>query len=246
MNARLVNDFRLAICGGLAAIVLCAAPVDAQTPEYAGFRVCSKCHFPQGDAWRNTGHAKALESLKPNVKAAAKTKARLDPAKDYSADKDCIACHVTGYGEAGGYGPGLNPDDLKTVTGVTCEACHGAGSIYRQKHADGVDRLKSTGETTDRQVLVDAKQNFDYEKVCARCHLNYQGSKWSGAKPPYTPFTPAVDAKYQFDFDKAVRVLGDKNPAHTHFKLPRGVFKGGTVPAIRAEIQQHALEEPEE
>lgn len=238
-------DTRFLIRASLLVAVLCGAPVGAQTPDYTGFRVCTKCHFSQGDAWRETGHAKAFESLKPNVKATAKTKARLDPAKDYTADTNCVGCHVTGYGEAGGFSPGMNADDAKLVIGVTCEVCHGAGGSYRKQHADAVNKLKSSGETTDRQVLVEAKQNFDYEKACARCHLNYEGSKWAGAKSPYTPFTPVIDPKYQFDFDKAVRATGDKNPAHTHYKL-RGVFKGGTVPAIRAEIQQNAQEESEE
>lgn len=240
-----MNTKLLVIGGWLLAAISFATPVGAQTPEYTGNRVCTKCHFSQGDAWRTSAHAKAFDSLKPNVKTAAKTKAGLDPAKDYSVDQNCVACHVTGHGEIGGYKTGMNPDDAKLVVGVSCESCHGAGSIYRKAHGEAVDKLKSSGIATDRQLLVEAKQNFDYEKACARCHLNYQGSKWAGAKPPYTPFTPAVDPKYQFDFDKAVRVVGDKNPAHTHYKL-RGVFKGGTVPAIRVEIQQNALEEPEE
>ncbi|MCX7147468.1 MAG: cytochrome c family protein [Sulfuritalea sp.] len=147
------------IGGWLAAVIFCVAPASAQTPDYTGFRVCAKCHFDQGDAWRTTSHAKAFESLKPDVKASAKTKAGLDPAKDYTADLNCVGCHVTGYGEKGGYSPGMDPEDAKVVTGVSCEACHGAGGSYRQKHADGGDKLKSSGDTTDRQVLVDARQN---------------------------------------------------------------------------------------
>ncbi len=234
----------LFIAGWLSAVISFGTSVSAQTPEYTGNRVCAKCHFDQGEAWRKTGHAKAFDSLKANVKAAAKSRAGLDPAKDYSADPNCISCHVTGHGEAGGYKTGMNPDDAKLVVGVSCESCHGAGSIYRQKHADAVDKLKASGETTDRLVLIDAKQNFDYEGACAHCHLNYQGSPWPGSKPPYTPFTPAVDAKYRFDFNKAVRTAGEKNPVHTHYKL-RGVFKGGAVPVIRGDLQQNA-QEPEE
>lgn len=237
-------NIKLFVCGWLLVAVLCVAPVGAQTPDYTGFRVCAKCHFDQGDAWRTTGHAKAFDSLKPNVKASAKTKAGLDPVKDYTADQNCVGCHVTGHGEKGGYSPGMDPEDAKVVIGVSCEACHGAGGSYRQKHADAGDKLKASGDTTDRQVLVDARQNFDYEKACARCHLNYPDSKWAGSKPPHTPFTPTVDAKYLFNFEKAVRATGDKNPIHTHYKL-RGVFKGGTVPAIRAELQQNA-QEPEQ
>lgn len=235
MNVRFLTVWLLAFAAGA---------VHAAEPEYKGYRVCSKCHDQQGESWRKSGHAKAFESLRPNVKAEAKRKAKLDPAKDYTKDKDCVSCHVTGFGHATGYRIGMDAEEAKPVLGVGCESCHGAGGDYRQKHADAGDKLKASGESTDRQVLVETKQNFDYEKACARCHLNYQGSKWAEAKPPYTPFTPAIDPKYQFDFDKSVRALGEKNPVHTHYKL-RGVFKGGSVPAIRADIQKTA-QEPEE
>lgn len=233
---------RFALLAGLFLALVSGSMQAADEPGYRGFRVCAKCHEDQGGSWRTTAHAKAFDSLKPNMKSAAKTKARLDPAKDYTQDKDCLGCHTTGFGEPGGYRAGADPDEMKTLVGVTCEACHGAGGRYRQLHGDAGDRLKKSGETTDRSALVEGGQNFDYEKACSRCHLNYEGSP--GARPPHTPFTPAIDAKYRFDFHKSV-MAGDKNnPVHTHFKL-RGVFKGGSVPAIRAELQKNA-QEPEE
>ena len=64
----------------LLATALAAWPAAADTPEFKGFRVCAKCHDAQGDAWKGTAHAKAFESLKPGVKAEAKTRAGLDPA----------------------------------------------------------------------------------------------------------------------------------------------------------------------
>ncbi|WP_323001606.1 cytochrome c family protein [Denitromonas sp.] len=216
----------------------------ADDPEYKGFRVCTKCHDQQGNSWKKSRHAKAFESLKPGVHAEAKNRARLDPNKDYTQDKDCVGCHVTGFGQPSGFRIGMDPDDAKVLAGVGCEACHGAGGAYRQEHANAGDKLKVSGEATDRQVLIAARQNFDYEKACASCHLNYQGSKWAEAKPPFTPFTPEVDSKYHFDFGKAVHATGESNAVHTHYKL-RGVFTGGTPPVIRAEIQKSA-QEPEE
>lgn len=223
------------------AAALAVPPAVADTSEYKGFRVCTKCHDAQGDAWKGTAHAKAFESLKPNVKAEAKTRAKLDPAADYSANKDCVGCHTTGYGETGGYRIGIDPDEARVLLGVGCEACHGPGGRYRNLHGEASDRLKSTGDTTSRRNLVDAGQNFDYERACARCHLNYPGSPLANAAPPHTPFTPAVDGRYRHDFRKAV-LAGDKgNPVHAHFKL-RGVFKGDPVPPIRAEVQAGARE----
>jgi hypothetical protein len=208
--------------------------------EYKGLKVCSQCHFDQAEAWQKTAHAKAFESLKPNIKSEAKTKVGLDAAKDYTADVNCVGCHTTGYGKRGGYQVGMTGDAALRMIGVLCEACHGAGGNYRDKHGEATDKLKTTGENSDRSLLVSAGQNYNYESACAACHLNFHGSPLPGATPPYTPFTPAVDAKYQFDFSKSVRNTGkNNNPVHTHFKL-RGVFKGEPIPAIRAELQENA------
>lgn len=213
----------------------------AQQAEYLGFRACTKCHDSQGETWRTSAHAKAFDSLKPNAKSDAKIKAKLDPKKDYTQDKNCIGCHVTGYGEPGGFESGASLDDMKTVVGVTCESCHGAGGKFRNLHGEASDRLKNQGETSERKSLVGAGQNFDMEKACARCHLNFEGSQKHEAKAPFTPFSPAIDSKYQFDFLKSVTATGNGNPVHNHFKL-RGIFKGDPIPAIRARLQEDAPE----
>ena len=41
-------------------------------------------------------------------------------------DLECVSCHVTGYGEPGGSILG----NLKNLTSVQCESCHGPGSIH--------------------------------------------------------------------------------------------------------------------
>jgi hypothetical protein len=68
--------------------------------------------------------------------------------------------------------------------------------------------------------------------------LNYEGSPWKGAKEPYTPFTPKVDAKFKFEFEKAIK---EKKAMHEHFKL-KGAFEGEPVPKIRTEFQKTAKE----
>lgn len=212
-----------------------------QHAEYLGFRACTKCHDAQGDAWKTSAHAKAFESLKPNAKADAKKLAKLDPSKDYTRDKDCLTCHVTGFELPGGFSLAAPMEDAKTLVGVTCESCHGAGGKFRALHGEASDRLKNQGATTDRKVLVEAGQVFDMEAACNKCHMNYEGATGHPAKPPYTPFTPTLGPKYQFDFKKAVMTAGERNPVHTHYKL-RGVFKGGPVPAVREKLQETAQE----
>jgi hypothetical protein len=69
---------------------------------YEGRSKCSNCHKSQAKSWRDTAHAKAMESLKPGTRKEAKIKAKLDPEKDYTQDKDCVGCHVDGWGKQGG------------------------------------------------------------------------------------------------------------------------------------------------
>ena len=206
--------------------------------KYEGIKGCGGCHKSQKESWEQTAHGKAFESLKPNAKAAEKKKAKLDPAKDYTQDKDCIGCHTIGFGEAGGYQAGMSEATAKNLVGVGCEDCHGAGGTYRREHRKAGDAFKKTQKPTPRQKLVSAGEHFDYEASCAKCHMNYEGSPWKEAKAPYTPFTPKVDAKYKFDFDKAVQ---NKKALHEHFKL-KGVFDGEPVPKIRAGFQKTAKE----
>lgn len=229
---------RWSVIIALAGFAALTSPAAAQEqPQFEGAKVCAKCHDLQADSWRETVHAKALQSLKPNVKAEQKVKAKLDPAKDYTADDQCVGCHVTGFGEAGGYALGMPAPQAAALGGVGCESCHGPGSLFRHKHGEAENKLKKESEATPRSVLVAAGQNFDYQAACARCHLNYEGSGAHGTKPPFTPFTPAVDPKYSFDFDKAVR----GKAIHTHYKLS-GAFTGEPVPPLRAEFQKTAQE----
>ena len=200
---------------------------------YEGVKVCSKCHDLQEEAWKATRHAKAFDLLKPGTRAEAKLKAKLDPNKDYTADASCLECHTTGYGKPGGYDPAMPPAQAKSLAGVVCEACHGAGSAFKKEHGDAEGRFKKGGSTTERKVLVEAGQNFDYQKACLDCH----GDNTPGKH--HSPFTAAVDPKYAFDFDKAVRTIG--KGSHDHFKLI-GVFSGDPIPPLRTEFQSTAKE----
>jgi hypothetical protein len=213
--------------------VLYAGAAFAAEPAFDGRKKCSSCHRSQYESWAKTAHAKALDSLKPNAKAAAKKKAKLDPAKDYTADKDCVGCHTTGYGLDGGYDV---KDPGKYLIGVGCESCHGPGGDYRLMHRKAGEAFERKKTTAPRQTLADAGQEFQFVERCNACHLNYERSGWKGAKVPYTPFTPAIDPKYAFSFDKAVR--NDK-AMHAHFKL-EGTFTGPPLAKFHEEFQATA------
>ncbi len=213
---------------------------NAKQAGYAGYKKCGGCHKSQKKSWKDTVHKKSFTDLKAGKKVEAKKKAKLDPQKDYTKDEKCVGCHVTGFNKRGGYKIGLKKSKAKYVKSVGCEMCHGAGGLYRKEHRNAGGRHKK-GKTTPRAKLVKLGMNVSTEAIenaCYSCHMNYEGSGWDGAKEPYTPFTPKVDAKYKFDFDKAVKT---EKGMHKHFKL-KGVFTGEPKFKYHDEFQKNAEE----
>lgn len=213
----------------------------AKKAKYTGYKKCGGCHKSQKESWLKTKHAKALDILKPNNRVEAKKKLKADPKKDYTKDDDCLPCHTTGYNKRGGYKKGLKKTKAKYVNSVGCETCHGAGDFYRKEHSKAGTTYKKSGKTSPRKKLAslgEFKSTEDIQEACFRCHMNYEGSPWEGAKPPYAETTPDVDPKYKFDFDKAVK--NDK-AMHDHFKL-KNVFKGKPIFKYRDEFQKSAKE----
>jgi len=225
-----------AVLAVAALFVFLAGTAMAEDFGFEGRKKCYNCHKSQGESWDKTAHAKAMDSLKVTRgkdKDKAMVKAKLDPKKDYTKDKDCVGCHVTGFGKEGGY---IVSEPDKFLVGVSCEECHGAGSAYRKLHRKAGEKFEKSGKTTAREELVERGEEFEFEEKCNACHLNYEGSGWKGTKKPYTPFTPDVDPKYKFDFEKYVR---ETKAMHEHFKL-EGTFTGPPTPKFHEEFQKTA------
>jgi formate-dependent nitrite reductase cytochrome c552 subunit len=134
MNPKLiVVGVVLAFVGALAAMPAPAACPRADDAKYVGSKSCQKCHFKEYASWQKTKMALAFNTLKPNQAVESKTKAKLDPAKDYTKEAGCVLCHVTGYGKPGGYpevGKAWSDEDklrAPLMEGVGCESCHGPG-----------------------------------------------------------------------------------------------------------------------
>lgn len=235
-----MQNLLIMLLSALLALVLSGSAYAAMA-SYQGYKKCGGCHKSQKESWLETKHANAFEALKPNKSVKAKQKVKLDPKKDYTADDKCVGCHVTGYQERGGYSDRMPKTRAKYFIGVTCEECHGPGSLYRKEHRKAGREFKRSEKKTPRKVLERKGEIFDYEEACNSCHMNYEGSPWKGAKKPYTPFTPDVDKKYGFDYDKAVKEIGKDKAMHKHFKL-RGVFTGKPIPKYRDEFQKDAKE----
>ncbi len=108
-----------------------AAEKKAPAAAFIGTSKCKMCHKPQFESWAKTPHAHALKSLEnatpEQVEQAAKKLGIVVKGKA-GEQASCLICHVTGHGQEGGYTAEKGKKDM--LDSVSCEACHGAGSIH--------------------------------------------------------------------------------------------------------------------
>jgi formate-dependent nitrite reductase cytochrome c552 subunit len=131
---------------------------------------CIECHREQTQSWSETKHAHTFTSL---------------PAQ-YRATSTCLNCHVTGYGERGGYVQGTPVETLQELLDVGCEACHGPGSNHVKvaRQLVELDLLAMSSEQIAEleNRLRTTTQKSPPEAVCVRCHITPEGHK---QHPPY-------------------------------------------------------------
>jgi hypothetical protein len=125
-----------------------AAPVKEQA--YLGTNQCFVCHRPQTNTWSETEHVHGFAHL---------------PEK-YHQDPTCLECHVTGFGEAGGYVAGTDKDLLM----VGCEACHGPGA----RHVDAAQRFVLADPGEEEKIEKEMRATIiktPADSVCVACHI---------------------------------------------------------------------------
>lgn len=161
------------------ALFLVLPGLAAAQHDYVGVDGCKKCHIKEWRSWQETKMANTWEVLKPGERAEAKKEAGLDPDKDYTTDETCVRCHVTGYGEEGGW---VDIETTPGLAGVSCEACHGPGGTYTQ---DGYMTLKNRNYKLEELVKVGLVGEIT-EEQCVGCH---------------NADSPFVGDDYVFDFE---------------------------------------------
>ncbi len=168
------NTFMSAVAsmGFIMCIVATPAPaVAGDGPAYVGSKTCKKCHSKQFKSWSKTKMGQALATLKPGEASEAKTKFKLDPAKDYTTDTKCLKCHTVGLGLPGGYaipeaGNKKSVRHAKKLANVGCEACHGPGGEYTKLHKE----IMTSGRTyTDEEMFAAGLHKISAE-TCIKCH----------------------------------------------------------------------------
>jgi len=170
----------LLVLGAIVTVPL-AAPTAAEAEDFAyiGSKNCKKCHLKEFKSWEATKMATTFDALKPGERTEAKLGAGLDPNNDYSTDAKCVKCHVTGYGQPGGF---VDIETTPDLANVGCESCHGPGGTYV---ADELMSLKNKEYKRADVVAAGMVEKVGADQ-CTGCHNSE---------------SPFVADGYVFDFE---------------------------------------------
>ncbi len=131
--------------------------------KFVGIKACAPCHKGEkkgsmAEIWEKSKHAQAYKSLESDeAKKIAKEKGLKKAANE---SPECLECHVTAAkADAKLLDKGYNKAD-----GVTCEACHGAGSAYKS-----MTIMKDNKKAVEAGLTV-YKDEKAIEAYCVTCH----------------------------------------------------------------------------
>ncbi len=123
--------------------IMCFSLANAQTAKYVGAAKCKMCHNKaekgeQYNKWLASPHANAMKSLKG----------------DEAKNPKCLKCHSTAAG--------VDQSLVASITveeGVSCESCHGPGSLY-----------KTATIMKDQKLAMAKGLIMPNEATCKKCH----------------------------------------------------------------------------
>ncbi len=136
--------------------IFAAGAMQAQDAKYIGAAKCKMCHIkpPKGEqynVWLKSPHANAMITLAgEEAKKIATAKGIADPTTDAA----CVKCHST----VGHIDKGLVAG-ITSAEGVSCESCHGPGSLY-----------KTATIMKDQAMAISKGMTLPTEAVCKSCH----------------------------------------------------------------------------
>jgi len=153
-------------------VLFAGSALMAQNFKYIGASKCKMCHLKpaqgeQYNVWLKGPHAGAMKTL---ASAEALEIAKKMGITDPTTDAACIKCHST----VGGVDAKLVAS-AKMEEGVSCESCHGPGSMYK-----GASVMKN------RELAMQKGLILPTEEVCLTCH--------NEESPTYKPFNYAEKA----------------------------------------------------
>lgn len=180
------------------------APPVAHNPDnaYTGVAVCAECHAGaawgyQYSKWQASKHADAYASL--STAKAREMAAAAGVTDDPRTSAQCLKCHATAY-----HKPAAEVQHTYALhEGVSCEACHGAGSVHVAEAA--------ARKGSEALAVRMAKAT---EQTCAACHANAHGKPFdyvtavAAIAHPKIPPELKVEPRYKTPLNLALRPDG--------------------------------------
>ncbi len=124
--------------------------------EFAGSEECRDCHKPSHKIWKESGHAKAWQTL-----------VELDPPRNF--DPECISCHVVGWNSQRyfPYESGfLDEYETPHLIDVGCESCHGPGLAHVDAELESSD--EELKKKLQEAMVITKEQSEKWQ--CVTCH----------------------------------------------------------------------------
>ena len=174
--------------------IVSPATAARREPKFSGVKKCAACHQKadigdQQGRWLESRHAHAFETLAgEDAKKLAMQRGLGDDPRQVA---ECLECHTAAQREP----KNRVARSYKPEEGVSCEACHGPGSLYRKK------KVMLDAEAARENGLVDPD-----EKVCVRCH-NDRSPSWNPSR-----YTLADGTQAGFDFLQAAKKIAHPVP----------------------------------
>jgi hypothetical protein len=129
----------------------------SSNPAYVGSKACGLCHRTKSQGgqlrlWEESGHARA------NLVLRGESALRI--AEDADRNPSCLSCHA----------PLAGKDSRFSEEGVTCEVCHGPGSVYQSI------RLMNDPVEAAKNGLVVFQDMEAVRSLCLKCHRSAHGN----------------------------------------------------------------------
>jgi len=134
-----------------------------------GPNACAECHKQEAQAWKGTHHFKTFREMPRNTEA--NEIAEKMGVRRIKSESLCLNCHFTVQ---------QKNNKEETVSGISCESCHGAGQDWIKVHS-GFSGKKEQTETkaeeearwklADSKGMIRPRSLYQLAKNCYGCHV---------------------------------------------------------------------------
>ena len=141
-----------------------AAAFKADPAKVLGAENCKECHAPIFEAWEKTHHFLSFAAGtgdKPAMHRSDEAKAILKKMGERSAKRGaCVQCHYTGQASDTGR--------VKTISGTSCESCHGGGKDWNKVHSNKEDPMALA--KSEPLGMIRPHMTYAVAANCFTCH----------------------------------------------------------------------------